>query len=216
MARHGRSTLASRAVALQRSQCFATAAAQKTGGDDDIVLDTFKEQQQQYRALLDGSKNLVPPLDGDKAAIKKYATDMENLRKKVGLPDHVETVEALLGYKLQVARGDVQAFLASALEGQELPDDLAGIVGEVEAALDSADKGGKGWGEFTKKIQDIQNKHKLSSYDKIKDEAITEMYTNQLSALRAKVSEDMEVVKRRDHLDFVNVDPSELKVTSIA
>lgn len=95
------------------------------------MLDTFKEQQQQYRALLDGSKvglassrtspaslqhafgsscfpmldtrcikrsrcaliylirlrcftqNLVPPLNGDKAAIKKYATDMENLRKKV-------------------------------------------------------------------------------------------------------------------------------------
>lgn len=65
----------------------------------------------------------------------------------------METVEAMLGYKMQVARGDVHAFLASALEGQELPDDLAGVVGEVQAALDTAEKSGKGWGEFTKKIQ---------------------------------------------------------------
>ena len=33
-------------------------------------------------------------------------------------------------------------------------------------------------------------------------------YKQQLESLRAKVVEDMDTVKRRDHLEFVEVDPS--------
>ena len=98
-------------------------------------------------------------------------------------------------------------------------------------------------------LQDIQAKHKLDSYDKIKDKAIFDMvhiccmhtpcsclftpigyvevadagclrvhvtqldhaclptlqYKQQLDSLRSKVVEDMETVKRRDNLDFVQV-----------
>jgi hypothetical protein len=100
-----------------------------TGNQGDLVFATFKEQQQQYQALLDGSKvrcgahrhvcaphgssvtsrvgatlstacigtherstesvmlrplqNIKAPLNGDEAAIKKYAQEMEALRQKV-------------------------------------------------------------------------------------------------------------------------------------
>ena len=40
-------------------------------------------------------------------------------------------------------------------------------------------------------------------------------YKKQLEDLRAKVVEDMDVVKRRDGLTFVNVDPSTLKAKPV-
>ncbi len=42
-------------------------------------------------------------------------------------------------------------------------------------------------------------------------DAVLLQYKSQLERLRAKVVEDMEVVKRRDHLEFVEVDPATLK-----
>ena len=99
------------------------------------------------------------------------------------------------------------------------------------------------------RLQDIQTKHKLDTYDKIKDKAIFDMvhttdcthpnpaclrapvdgcqwasgglehvavklsihvccalqYKTQLESLRSKVVEDMDTVKRRDNLEFVQV-----------
>ena len=106
---------------------LSTVSTYCTGNENDLVFDTFKEQQQQYQALLDGSKvcwrgakpetwciasadckenqgypdctsthscsiitsvsthlqNIKAPLNGDDAAIRKYAQEMEALRKKV-------------------------------------------------------------------------------------------------------------------------------------
>lgn len=222
-----RALTAGRKALVPRIQCFATAPAQPdpaqsaSEGDSDMVLDTFKEQQHQYRALLDGSKDLQAPLNGDEAAIRKYATEMEALRKKVGLPEHVETLEAVLEYKLQQAHGDVRSFLAATLEGQDFGD-FEGAAAEVNAAVEAASKDGglrtdseQGWDVLEQKLGEIQKKHGLESYDKIKDKAILEMYTQQLSDLKAKVVEDMDNVKRRDHLDWVDVDTSTLRASAI-
>ena len=40
-------------------------------------------------------------------------------------------------------------------------------------------------------------------------------YKEQLEDLKTKAAEDMDSVKRKDHLDFVNVDPSNLRLTPV-
>jgi hypothetical protein len=205
-----------RAVAVGRSTGVCRAFATGAGGNQgDLVFDTFKEQQQQYQALLDGSKNIKAPLNGDEAAIKKYAQEMEALRQKVGLPDHSEALEANLEYQLYAAHGDLRGFLASTAESRDLGE-YSSVLAEVERAVDAADLNtDKGLEALGKQIGDIQAKHKLDSYDKIKDAAIFDMYKQQLESLRSKVVEDMDTVKRRDNLDFVQVDPAELKAKPV-
>lgn len=40
-------------------------------------------------------------------------------------------------------------------------------------------------------------------------------YTEQLAALKTKAAEDMESVKRKDNLEFVNIDPAALKAGAV-
>jgi len=213
MSRLGRAVAIGRSTGLCRA--FATTTTGVGGNENDLVFDTFKEQQQQYQALLDGSKNIKAPLNGDDAAIRKYAQEMEALRKKVGLPDHSEALEANLEYQLHASHGDLRGFLATAAESRDLGE-FSDVLAEVEKAVDSADMtSDKGLEALGKKIGDIQTKHKLDTYDKIKDKAIFDMYKTQLESLRSKVVEDMDTVKRRDNLDFVQVDPAELKAKPV-
>lgn len=51
--------------------------------DDDIVLSSFRKQQQQYQQLMAGLQGIALPLGGDDAAVKKYAAEVESLKKKV-------------------------------------------------------------------------------------------------------------------------------------
>ena len=45
----------------------------------------FREQQEKLRALMDGMKSITVPLDGDAAAVSKFQTAYEALRKKARL-----------------------------------------------------------------------------------------------------------------------------------
>ena len=40
-------------------------------------------------------------------------------------------------------------------------------------------------------------------------------YKEQLAGLKAKAEEDMETVKRKDHLEFVTIDTSALKTAAV-
>ena len=40
-------------------------------------------------------------------------------------------------------------------------------------------------------------------------------YKEQLEGLKAKAAEDMETVKRKDHLEFVSIDPTTLKTAAV-
>lgn len=42
----------------------------------------FREQQEKLRALMEGCKSITVPLDGDAAAVSKFQTAFEALRKK--------------------------------------------------------------------------------------------------------------------------------------
>jgi hypothetical protein len=50
----------------------------------DIVKDVFLNQQKQFRALLDATKDLAVPVDGDRNAIKAYAEKRRAIMGKVG------------------------------------------------------------------------------------------------------------------------------------
>jgi hypothetical protein len=49
----------------------------------DIVKEVFLNQQKQFRALLDATKDLEVPVDGDRAAIKAYAEKRKAIMQKV-------------------------------------------------------------------------------------------------------------------------------------
>ena len=70
---------AARAVAPACNVAFQRGYAE--GGD--IVKDVFLKQQKQFRALMDATKDLEVPVDGDSAAIKAYAEKRKAIMQKV-------------------------------------------------------------------------------------------------------------------------------------
>lgn len=195
------------------------AAPQSDAGNEDIVLSTFRQQQKAYRDLLEGMKNIPVPLNGDESAIRKYADDVEALKKKVGMPEVNDLVGATLNYKLKVAQGNVRKFLASATEGVQLGqysdvvDKILAAVDEIEkktgAPLDEANK--EGWKALTTKVESIQKAHGLDNIQKVKQESVLEMYKSQLGKIKEDAQEVMEAAKRREGLEFVDVDVASLK-----
>jgi len=171
-------------------------------------------------------KKVDPPLGGNDAAVKKYSDEMEALRKKVGLPDHAEVAEAVLDYKLKASGGDVRSFLTAALEDRaEASGELAGVADEIFAAIDAVEQeqgplspeNTSGFQALAKRVEDIEAKHGLQPFSSLKNskDVIYDLYKEQLEDLKTKAAEDMDSVKRKDHLDFVNVDPSNLRLTPV-
>lgn len=222
----------SRVLAADAPRAIATSAAvwQKqakgkpaapAGAEDDIVIVAFKEQQRHFRELVEGSKSIPLPLSGDDAAIKKYAEQMQALKKKIGIPDVDEKLDATLDYKLRAAGFNVRSYLRSAVEGMELGSDMAGVITQVYAAVDAIEaKTGapldqsnkKGWDMLRAQVAEIAKKAGLDNAEAVKNEAVLEMYKGQIAELKSKVEDDMEMVKRREGLDWVNIDLGQLKL----
>lgn len=83
-----------RRVIARASRSYATAAGgggAKTkaasgasgGAETDVVKRVFSEQQQKFRALLEKSKTLSPPVGGDATAVKAYAAKKLAILKEV-------------------------------------------------------------------------------------------------------------------------------------
>ena len=70
---------AARAVAPACNVAFQRGYAES----GDIVKDVFLNQQKQFRALLDATKDLEVPVNGDRAAIKAYAEKRKAIMQKV-------------------------------------------------------------------------------------------------------------------------------------
>lgn len=209
-------------VLIQTEQSCAFATAQKPGATaegmessiipktkdlppslhtagDDFVLSSFKKQSKQYQELLKGLETIPLPLTGDDAAIKKYASDVESLRKKIGMPDVEQLYAAELEYKKACAGSDLRKFITSALDDVELGD-LEGARAELLAAVDAAETQSgaplspantKGWSVLSSKLVDIEKKYSLGNKQKVKDEAIFDMYKQHISSLKEKATEDM-------------------------
>ena len=57
------------------------------GAETDVVKRVFSEQQQKFRALLEKSKTLSPPVGGDATAVKAYAAKKLSILKEVRSDD---------------------------------------------------------------------------------------------------------------------------------
>lgn len=208
-------------LAVQAQACWGgrvRSYAAEPAPDDDLVLQSFREQQKQLRGFLDGFKSIEVPLDGDAKKVQKFANDVEALKKKLNIPPPEGIWRALLNYKARVAKGDPRKFLAAALEGVDvgpysaLLEELEGAITQAEAehgSLELSNK--KGWDAFAKKIDAIQKKYGLDDYQKLKANSTFQMYENMLNDVKQHALEDMENAKRRDGLDDVEIDISKLK-----
>eukprot|EP00208_Stichococcus_sp_RCC1054_P005906 CAMPEP_0206146766 /NCGR_PEP_ID=MMETSP1473-20131121/31359_1 /ASSEMBLY_ACC=CAM_ASM_001109 /TAXON_ID=1461547 /ORGANISM="Stichococcus sp, Strain RCC1054" /LENGTH=222 /DNA_ID=CAMNT_0053543449 /DNA_START=174 /DNA_END=842 /DNA_ORIENTATION=+ len=212
--------LSSRRMLLHSTRCFSTeAGVPNVGGDaeddqeddDDIVVSVFNEENERFRAYMKEAVNIVPPLEGDEAAIRKYSEQLESLRNKVGAPTANESLEAQLEYGFEVAGRDASTFLANASEGIDLGE-LEGCMEELQEAAEDVDFDDEEEVEdFKETVMEIRKNYGLDDYENLKDKAMMELYMNQVQDMRTSVVEAMDTVKRRDGLEKVNVDLSSLK-----
>lgn len=160
------------------------------------------------------------PLTGDDNAIKKYAQDVEALKKKIGVPDYEDLINAELDYKFACSGYDVKAFLAAALEDVKLSGDLEAVAREMNAAVEEAEKSSgrpldasneKGWATLATKIQAIEKKHGMTDKAKVREEAVFDLYKKHISGLRTAVQEDVGKVQAAEGLDYIKADLSKLK-----
>lgn len=201
------------ARALSQSEQFrqyAATPAAPAAQDEDVVLSSFRQSQQQYQQLMQGLQNINLPLTGDDAAVKKYAADVEALKKQIGMPDVEDVITAELDYKYACANQDVRSFVSGALEGMSLGGGLEAAKGELLAAVDEAERslgaqlGGanaKGWQVLTAKLGEIERKYGLSDQGKVRDDAIFDMYKKHITQLRTQVVDDMNKARTDDLAD---------------
>ena len=72
-----------RQLARRAAPAFNAGATRSYAEGGDIVKGVFLEQQKQFRALLDATKDLEVPVGGDRAAIKAYAEQRKAIMAKV-------------------------------------------------------------------------------------------------------------------------------------
>lgn len=187
--------------------------------DDDMVLTAFREQQQQYQALMNGLQSINIPLTGDDAAVKQYAQEVESLKKKIGMPDVEEVIDAELNYKFAVAGYDIRKFVSSALEGLKL-DGMDGLAGELLGAVAEAEKASgrgldaeneQGWQVLTSRLEAIERKYGLQDKSKVRDDAIFDMYKSHIKSLRTQVEDDINKAREADGLEWISPDIAALK-----
>ena len=63
------------------------------GAETDVVKRVFSEQQQKFRALLEKSKTLSPPVGGDTTAVKAYAAKKLAILKEVRSDDAPRAID---------------------------------------------------------------------------------------------------------------------------
>lgn len=209
------------AAASTTRQFSAAPAEQAAGDDDDIVIQAFKEQTKQYKQISEAAKNVQVPIDGDADAIKKYADEMQRIKKQAGALDPVEVANAKMDFDLECAGFNVRKFLGLfAIQRDTLGEFGNTVLNEVTAAVDEVEQktdaildgdNEEGWSLFQQKIGEIGKKHNLDDLEKIKEQSVVEQYTDSINDLRTSAVEEMEAAKRKDGLEWVKVDLSQLK-----
>lgn len=187
---------------------------------DDVVLSTFRKQQKQYQTLMKELEQIPVPLTGDDAAIKKYGEQVEALKKKLGMPEYEQILNAQLDYAFACSNYDAKKFVAKAVEDLNLnTTEFADILKDINAAIDDAEAASgkgltkdnkKGWSAMTKKIAEIEKKYGFADRKKVRNEAIFDMYKKHIEDVRTAVEEDVDKIKRSENLD-ISLDLSKLK-----
>lgn len=151
--------------------------------------------------------------------MKKYAGEVEALKKKIGIPDVEEVIDAELEYKFATSGYDIRKFVHHAVDGLDLAG-LEGVLPELLAAVDESEKASgslldadndKGWQLLTSKIEAIEKKYGLVDKAKVREEAIFDLYKKHISSLKAQVEEDVNKARKADNLEFIQPDIAALK-----
>ena len=205
---------------LQRvARAFSAQAAPAGGGaapaGSDIVLDSFREQQKQIRELMEGMKSIPVPLSGDPAAVKKFAADVEALKRRAGVPDEAELEAALVSFRLKSSGGDLRKALAGLTpDDADLDSALTALLEQAERESGGAltDANAKGWSLLASKVQALAKSKGLEDVAKVKAEATVKMYADALASLREGAADAVSAAARRDGLEgVVSVDAAALK-----
>ena len=137
------------------------------------------------------------PLEGDDKAIKKYAENVEALKKKLGMPSFDALAKAEVQYAMAVAGNDVKKFVSSVMSDVDLSktqyegigDEIMAAIRDVEKqtgmALDASNE--KGWGIMASKVAELEKKYNLQDKSKVQQDAVFDMYKKHISAVKEKV-----------------------------
>lgn len=186
-----------------------------------MVMSAFKKQQANYKELMKGLSKVDVPLEGDAAAIKGYAQEVEKLKKKIGMPDYDAIVKAEMAYAMSVAGNDVKKFVNSVLGeldvsktvfegiGQDVMDAIAEAEKASGKELDASND--KGWKTLSSKIAAIEKKYGLQDAAKVKDAAVLEMYTKHIQSIKDTVEGEIAKVKDAEGIQIDKVDLKGLK-----
>lgn len=165
-------------------------------------------------------QNIAVPLTGDDASVKKYAQEVEALKKKVGMADYEDVLNAQMDYAFACSGYDVKKFVSSVLDDLKLSGSLESVAKDTLAAVEEAEAASgreldatndKGWAALTKKIGEIEAKHGLQDKAKVRDEAVFEMYKKHISSLKDAVEGDVDKARVADNLGHIKTDLASLK-----
>lgn len=167
-----------------------------------------------------GKKTLSPqsipvPLSGDPAAVKKFAADVEALKRRAGVPDEAELEAALVSFRLKSSGGDLRKALAGLTpDDADLDSALTALLEQAERESGGAltDANAKGWSLLASKVQALAKSKGLEDVAKVKAEATVKMYADALASLREGAADAVSAAARRDGLEgVVSVDAAALK-----
>ena len=165
-------------------------------------------------------QNIEVPLAGDAAAIKKSASAVEALKKKVGVPDYQDVLNAEMKYAMACAGQDVKKFVSSILSeldvsktayeriGQEIMDAIQEA--ETASGKELNASNDKGWKILMTKIAEIEKAYNLQDASKVKQEAVLDMYAKHVAGLKEAVDSEITRVKDAESIS-ANISLSGLK-----
>ena len=165
-------------------------------------------------------QSIPVPLTGDDSAIKKYAQEVEALKKKVGMADYDDVLNAQMDYAFACSGYDVRKFVTSVFDDLKLPAELEAVARETLSAIEEAEAASgreldasneKGWAALTKMIGEIEAKHGLQDKAKVREESIFDMYKKHISSLKTAVEGDVDKARHADKLDHIHPDLGSLK-----
>eukprot|EP00850_Spirogloea_muscicola_P005996 SM000028S10090 [mRNA] locus=s28:385709:387101:+ [translate_table: standard] len=178
----------------------------------------FVSQQSQFRAYLRELERVRVPLDpGDDAAVRDYAASVKTIRKKLGVPSFTEKLGDLLDAAAEEAP-DVRTYIKEAAQIRKelgVENDLGAEEPTLKALADVEKKLGKpltfddakGLSLFQEQMQKIYTTLGLTGSDEdLEEETEFALAKAEIAKLHDEALEKMESLKRRDHLDDINVD----------
>ena len=179
------------------------------GAETDVVKRVFSEQQQKFRALLEKSKTLSPPVGGDATAVKAYAAKKLAILKELQIASPGEKIaDAIDGAYAEATT--VRGFLEHASElrqalglrdGDDTIKVMVAALDETEKALGKAlamdnAQGMAQYGTAVAKAAEAAGIKPLdaAAMDKLKEEVDYEAIEGELAELQA-VADDVNAEK---------------------